>query len=232
MIGQKDRRWLFLAGGACGVVYPILELSFYALYPLAARDSIVYEKAGEGFGARLVAVGAHPLAIALEWMHTFLPLLLLPFALALYRLLTRRDQHDLALLALVLLSLSLALTLPSHLINVTVNHDLAQSYVDAESEAERAAIAATLRALGAWHRGLNVVASVLYQAFVGLSSADLVLRRIYRVRGWLGIGGALFAMLKFTTVWPGMTDFLWTGVAYAIWPVAVGIGLLRQPRQV
>jgi len=29
-----------------------------------------------------------------------------------------------------------------------------------------------------------------------------------------------------------MTNFLWTGVAYTVWPIAVGIGLLRERTEV
>ena len=177
--------------------------------------------------ARSAALGELPLVVALEWMHTVLPLLLLPFALALYRLLTRRGQRDLGLVALILLLLNVTLLLAVRAA-MPLNHDLARSYVEAGGEAERAAILATYHALGAWQWALGQTAYVLYLAFVALSSLGLVLGGVYRKRGWIGIGGALFALLKYFPVWPGMTNFLWTGVSGAVWPIAVGIGLLRE----
>jgi hypothetical protein len=226
----NNSRWLFIVGGICGIVYPVVGLSFYALYPLAAGGAIVSGTAQDAYMARMAALGERPLVIALEWTNTLLPLLLVPFALALYRLLTSRGQRNLGLVALSLILLSLALMLPSNAINATLNHDLARSYVETETEAEAAAIYATFHALGTWHRGLNQMASLLYQAFVGLSSLGLILGHKYRVRGWIGIAGALIALLKFTPGIPGMTNFLGTGLAYTAWPIAVGIGLLREPR--
>jgi hypothetical protein len=232
VIKPQNSRALFIVGGICGVVYPILDLSFYALYPLAAGGVVVSGTGQEAYMARMAALGERPQVIALEWIHTLLPLLLLPFALALYRLLTSRSQGELGLLALILASLSLALMLPSNALNATLNHDLGRAYAEAGSEAEAAAIYATFHALGTWHGGLNKMASLLYQAFVGLGSLGLILGRKYRVRGWIGIAGALIALVKFTPGIPGMTNLLWTGLAYAVWPIAVGIGLLREPRQV
>jgi hypothetical protein len=231
MTQNRDGHWLFIVGGMCGILYPILDLSFFALYPLAAGGAMLSGTGVQAYMGRLAALGERPMVVALEWVHTLLPLLLLPFALALYRLLSRGRRRNLGLLALVFLLLSLGLTLPSNAMNPTLNHDLGRSYMEATSEAERVAIFAAFRALGAWHGGLNKMASVLYLAFVGISSAGLVLSRTYRVRGWLGIGGALFALFKLTPVWPGMTNFLWTGVAYTVWPIAVGIGLLREPTE-
>jgi hypothetical protein len=228
----RNGRWLFIVGGMCGILYPILDLSFFALYPLAAGGAMLAGGGVQAYMGRLAELGQQPLVVGLEWAHTLLPLLLLPFALALYRLLTRESQRNLGLLALIFLLLSLGLTLPSNAMNVTLNHDLSRSYVEASTEAERGAIFAAFRALGAWHGGLNEIASVLYLAFVGIGSVGLVLGRTYRIRGWLGVGGALFALFKLTPVWPGMTNFLWTGVAYAVWPIAVGIGFLRDRTKV
>lgn len=232
MTQSGNARWLFVVGGMCGMLHPILDLSFFALYPLAAGGAMLSGTGVEAYMGRLAELGQRPSVVALEWVHTLLPLLLFPLALALYRLLSRRRQRNLGVLALVFLLLSLALTLPSNAMNVTLNHDLGRSYVEATTQAERLAILAAFRALGAWHGGLNQMASVLYLAFVGISSAGLVLSRTYRVRGWLGIGGALFALFKLMPVWPGMTNFLWTGVAYTVWPIAVGIGLLREPTEI
>ena len=94
MVTKKNSRWLFLAGGICGILYPVLDIGFFALYPLAARGALVSDGGVEAYMSRLAALGERPPVIALEWMHAFLPLLLLPFAVALYRLLTRRDQRD------------------------------------------------------------------------------------------------------------------------------------------
>lgn len=231
MVRHKNSRWLFLVGGICGILYPILDIGFFALYPLAARGPIVSGRGVEAYMARTAALGERPLVVALEWMHAFLPLLLLPFALALYRLLTGRGQRDLGLLALILLLFNMMLLLPAHGA-MPLNHELARSYVEAGTEAERAVIFATFHALGRWQWALGQIAYVLYLAFVGLSSLGLILGRTYRRRGWIGIGGALFGLLKLTPVWPGMTNFLWTGVSGAVWPIAVGIGLLRESRQI
>ncbi len=230
MVRHKNSRWLFVVGGICGILYPILDIGFFALYPLAARGPVVSGGGVEAYMGRMAAVGERPLVIALEWTHTFLPLVLLPFAVALYRLLTRRGLRDLELVALILLLFNMTLLMPAHGA-MPLNHDLANSYIEAGTEAERAVISATFHALGRWQWALGQIAYVLYLAFVGLSSLGLILGRTYRKRGWIGIGGALFGLLKLTPVWPGMTNFLWTGVSCAVWPVAVGIGLLRESRQ-
>ena len=73
------------------------------------------------------------------------------------------------------------------------------------------------------------MASLLYQAFVGVSGLAMLLARKYRVRGWMEIAGSIVALVKLTPGIPGMTNFLWSGLAYAVWPIAVGIGLLREP---
>jgi hypothetical protein len=40
--------------------------------------------------------------------------------------------------------------------------------------------------------------------------------------------GALLALVaKLTPGIEGLTNFAWTGLAYFIWPVALGIGLVR-----
>lgn len=230
MIKHKNNRWFFIVGGICGIAWPTLAIGFFALYPLAAGGPMVSGTGVEAYMARLATLADRPLVIALEWMHTLLPLLLLPFALALYRLLTGRGQRDLGLLALILLLFNIMLLLPTHGA-MPLNHALARSYVEAGTEAERAVISAMYHALGRWQWALGQIAYVLYLAFVGLSSLGLILGRTYRKRGWIGIGGALFGLLKFTPVWPGMTNFLWTGVSGAVWPIAVGIGLLREPQQ-
>jgi hypothetical protein len=225
----ENGRRLFKAGGICGILYPILDLGFFALYPLAAGGAILSAGGQEAYMARLADLGQRSLVLALEWTHTLLPLLLVPFAVSLQRLIANRGRLNLALLASISLLLSLALMLPSNAMNATLNHDLARSYVEATTEAERTAIFAAFRGLGAWHGGLNKMASVLYQAFVGLSGLAMLLSGKYRVRGWIGVAGSVIALVKLTPGIPGMTNFLWSGLAYAVWPIAVGIGLLREP---
>lgn len=224
---HTNRRWLYVAGGICGILWPVLDVGFFAAYPLAARGAIISVTGPEAAMARSAALAELPLVVGLEWLHTFLPLLLLPFALALYRLLTRRGQRDLGLVALILLLVNITLLLIARGA-MPLNHDLARSYIEAGGEAERAAILATYHALGTWQWALGQTAYVLYLAFVALSSLGLILGSVYHKRGWIGIGGALFALLKYAPLWPGMTNFLWTGVSGAVWPIAVGIGLLRE----
>jgi len=231
MTRGENCRWLFRVGGACAILHPLLDLSFFALYPLAAGDAVRPGGGQEAYMARLAELGQRPVVLALEWAHTLLPLLLIPVALALYRLLTQEGHSNLALLASVSLLLSLALMLPSNAMNATLNHELGRSYVEATTDAERTALFAVFRGLGTWHRGLNKMASLLYQAFVGLSGLAMVLSGKYRARGWIGLAGSLVALVKLTPGIPGMTNFLWTGLAYTVWPMAVGIGLLREPRQ-
>jgi len=81
----------------------------------------------DAYMARMADLGERPLVIALEWTNTLLPLLLLPFAVALYRVLSSRGQRNLSVVALSLVLLGLALMLPSNAINATLNHDLARS---------------------------------------------------------------------------------------------------------
>jgi hypothetical protein len=231
-VGQTENASRLLkAGGICAILYPILDLGFFAVYPLAAGGPVLSAGGQEAYMARLAALGERPWVLPLEWVHTLLPMLLLPFGLGLYGLLTAKGQGSLAQLALVTLVLSLAITLCSNAMTATLNHDLGRSYVEATAVAERTAIFAAFRGLAAWHGGLNKIASVLFQAFVGLSGLAMVLGSKYRVRGWIGVAGSMIALVKLTPAIPGMTNFLWTGLAYAAWPIAVGIGLLREPRQ-
>jgi len=220
---------LYIIGGICALLWPILSLSFYAAYPIAAGGTMRTLTGGPGaYAIRLAELGQRSAVIALEWFQTALPLLLLPFLLATYKLLTQRGQADLAWVAVSLGLMSMILALPSGAINATLSHSLGQSYVKAIADAERAAIVATLRGVLTWHRGLNQISSLLYQAFVGLISAGLLLVRKWRTLGWLGIVGALLSLIaKLTPGLPGVTNLLWTGIAYVIWPIALGIGLLR-----
>ncbi len=166
--------------------------------------------------------------MALEWCRVAFQLLLLPFLLAAYRLLSRRGQRDLALIAVGLGLLGMMVALLSQTLNPTLSHALGQAYVDATSEAEGAAIVAVLHALMVWHRGLNQTASLLYQCFVGLAGLGLIHSRTWKVRGWIGLVGAVLALpAKIPLGLQAPSNILWTGLAYFVWPVAMGIGLLR-----
>jgi hypothetical protein len=59
----------------------------------------------------------------------------------------------------------------------------------------------------------------------------MLLSREYPVRELTGAGGPIIVPVKITPGIPGMTNFLCTGLVYVVWPIAVGIGLLREPRQ-
>lgn len=70
--------------------------------------------------------------------------------------------------------------------------------------------------------------SILYLAAVGVLGLGLVRGRLWRMRGWLAVVGAVLglpAKLPLGIVVP--TNSIWTGIAFMIWPIAVGIGLLR-----
>jgi hypothetical protein len=64
-----------------------------------------------------------------------------------------------------------------------------------------------------------------------LSGLATVLRVKYLVCGWIGVAGWIMALIKLAPGIPGMTNLLWTGLAYAVWPIAVGVGLLRELRR-
>jgi hypothetical protein len=117
----------------------------------------------------------------------------------------------------------------SNTFNPTLNHALGQAFVQTGSEAEQSAPSAVFESLGQWYRGINQTASLLYQGCVALFGAALIRLRMWRCRGWLGLAGAAVALIpKLTPGWEGVTNFLWTGLAYCIWPIALGFGLIRH----
>ena len=125
--------------------------------------------------------------------------------------------------------LAMGLVVPSYTFDATLLHALGQAYVDAGSEAEGAALLGVLTSLIRWMRGLNQMSSLLYQGCVGLIGLALIRSRTWRVWGWVGLGGALLALpAKLPLGLKVPTNAIWTGLAYGIWPVALGIGLLKH----
>jgi len=228
----RDSRGLFIAGGVCAILWPILSLGFYAAYPIAAGGAMFPQQGGlEAFATRLAELGQRPAVVALEWVYAASPLLLWPFLLALYHLLRQREQRNLILVAVGLGFLGVGLMVFSGTFNATALHALGQPYVDAGSEAEGAALLGMLTSLIRWMRGLNQMSSLLYQGCVGLIGLALIRSRTWRVWGWVGVVGALLALpAKLPLGLKVPTNAMWTGLAYYVWPTALGIGLLRSPR--
>jgi hypothetical protein len=226
----RRERGLFIAGGACAILWPILSLGFFAAYPVAAGGAMRSLIGGPGAHAiRWAELGQHPAVVALEWGQAAVPLLLWPFLLAVYRMLSWRSQRDLTLVAVGLGLLGMSLMVLSATFNPTVLHALGQAYVDVESEAEGAALLGTLTSMIRWMRGLNQMSSLLYQSCVGLVSLALIRGRIWRVWGWVGLVGALLALpAKLPLGLKVPTNIIWTGLAYGVWPAAMGIGLLKR----
>ncbi len=228
----RSDRGLLIAGGVCGILWPILTLSYYAAYPVAAGGVMRLQPGDPGsFALRLAELGQRPVILALEWAYAALPLLLLPFLQALYRLLSRRGCRDLPLLAVGLGLLSIGLMVISHTFNSTALHALGQAYADAANNAEGAAILSVQAGLLRWMRGLNQVSSLLYQGCVALISLALIRTRTWRIWGWVGLLGAVLALpAKLALGLQVPTNAIWTGLAYGLWPVALGIGMLKHKR--
>jgi len=141
----RCERGLFITGGVCAILWPILSLGFYAAYPVAAGGAIRTLPGGPGaFATRWAELGQRPVVVALEWSQAAVPLLLWPFLLALYHLLRQRGQRDLTLVAIGLGLLGMSLMVLSGTFHPTLSHALGQAYVDAGSEAEGAAILSIL----------------------------------------------------------------------------------------
>ena len=183
------------------------------------------------FASRLAELGQRPAVVALEWVYAASPLLLWPLLLALYHLLRHREQLNLILAAVGLGFLGMGLMVFSYTFNATALHALGQAYVDAGSRAEGAALLGMLTGLIGWMRGLNQMSSLLYQGCVGLIGLALIRSRTWRIWGWVGLAGALLALpAKLPLGLRAPTNAIWTGLAYYVWPTALGIGLLRNPR--
>lgn len=228
---NTKERGLFFTGGLCAIAWPILsEFVFYAVYPLLAGGGVTPQPGGpEGMMIRLAEAGQRPALVALEWGKVAVQLLQLPFLLAMYRLLSQRGQRNLALVGVGLGLVSMVLIVISHTFLPTLSHALGQAYVDAESPEEGAAILAITLALLRWRGGLNQTASLLYQGCVALVSLAMIRSRTWRIRGWLGLVGALLALpAKLPLGLRVPTNLIWTGLAYFVWPIALGIGLLRE----
>jgi hypothetical protein len=228
----ESGRGLLFAGGVCAILWPLLSLVYYAAYPIAAGGAMLLEPGAEGaLALRAAQLGQRPAIVALEWIDALLPLLLWPFFAALYRLLSRRGQRDLPLVAIGVGLLGIGLMTSSSTFNPTVLHDLGLAYVVAGSQAEGAAILSTLHGLVSWMRGLNQVSSLLYVGSVALLSLALLRGRTWRAWGWVGLVGALLALpAKLPLGLQVPTNVIWTGLAYIVWPLALGVGLLRSKK--
>jgi hypothetical protein len=133
------------------------------------------------------------------------------------------------LVAVSLGFLGIGLMMVSGAFNATALHGLGQAYVDAASDAAGAAILGTLDGLVRWMRGLNQLSSLLYQGCVGLIGLALIRSRTWRGWGWAGLVGAILALpAKLSLSLAVPTNAIWTGLAYGLWPIALGIGLIRH----
>lgn len=226
---QNPNRAIYIAGGICGILWAFSDLLFYAAYPIAAGGSILPTPAGlEGVLIRQAQLGQEPAVLCLEWFKVFSPLLLLPFLFAMHRFLVDKGQKNLSLFAFSLCAFSIAFSILAELTNPAINHELGQVYMDMESVPAREAMLGLSEVVFKWHAELNRVASLLYQGFVALFSLALLLIPTWKVRGWLGIAGALLALpAKIPLGIRVPTNFLWTGLAYFLWPIAIGIGLIK-----
>ena len=226
---RQAGRGLLIAGGLCGLLWPLFTTAYYAAYPVAAGGAMFPGSAGPaGFAARVAGLGQRPAVVTLEWIYAALPPLLWPFFVALYRLLSNRGQRDLCLVAIGLGLLAIGIMVLSYTTSPTLLHAMGQAFVEAGSEAEGAAILSALTSLLSWMRGLNQLSSLLYQGCVLLISLALIRSRTWRAWGWVGLVGAVLALpAKLSLGWNVPTNAIWTGLAYLVWPIALGIGLLR-----
>jgi hypothetical protein len=77
------------------------------------------------------------------------------------------------------------------------------------------------------------MSSLLYQGCVALISLALIRSHTWRAWGWMGLIGAVLALpAKLSLGLKVPTNAIWTGLAYGVWPIALGIGLLRYRREV
>lgn len=177
---------------------------------------------------RMADLGQRHAVVALEWSKVAFQFLLWPFLGAIYRYLAERGQRNLALIAVGMGFASMLLGMLSNSFNPTLTHSMGQAYVDAGGETEKTAILTRTLALLSGLRFLNQIVSLLYQGCVGLISLALIRARTWQLWGWIGIFGSLLALIaKLTPGIAGVTNFAWTGLAYFIWPVALGIQLMR-----
>ena len=227
---MENNRKLFIAGGICAILWPVFTLGFYVAYPIAAGNTIQALPGGQAdYAIRLAELGQRSTIITLEWLYAGLPLITWPLFLGLYRLLHKRNQNNLSLLAVWFGLFGSASMVINGTINPTLSHSLGEAYVNAGSEAEGAAVLSILFAMMYWYQSLNILASLLYQVCVGLFGMALIMSRTWMIRGWIGVIGAFLALIGKVIPGPaGFSNITWTGLAYIIWPVAVGIGLLKH----
>jgi hypothetical protein len=229
-MNKKNLRGLMIAGGTCAILWPLLsELFFYVLYPILAASSKIPTGANmDIFLQRTAELANNKAIIGLEWGKVATPLLLIPFLLALYRTLNPHNQHNLTLVAVGIGFVSIVFMMLGHIFNSTVNHTLGQQYISLLNENSKNTFLAVTNVFHAWHRGINQTASLLYQGCVGLISLALIKTRIWKILGWVGLVGSLLALVaKLTPGLEGISNLTWTGLAYFIWPVGLGIGLLK-----
>lgn len=229
-MGTREDRWFLACAGICAIAWPLLsEILFYALYPIVAGGASVPRAGGpSGVMLRLAETGQRPAVIALEWCRVAFQLLLLPFLLGLHSALSARGQKRLASLGVAFGAVTTVLVVLTHTFSPTLSHLLGQAFVDAETPGESASIAAITLAILKWRTGLNQTISLIYQCSIALFSLGLIRSHTWRSWGWLGLVGALLALpakLSFAIRVP--TNFIWTGIAYCIWPIGLGTRLLR-----
>jgi hypothetical protein len=227
MNSQKNRMF-FILSGISAILWPVLMLGFYAAYPIAAGKPIRAVIGGQAeYAMRLAELGQRPAVIILEWLHAGLPLLTWPMFLGLYRLLQKRNHNNLILLACCFGLFGTALMVFNGTFYPAFSHNLGEAYLNSGSEAEGAALIDFLFVTMYWYQSLNVLASLLYQVCVGLFGAALIKNKTWRVRGWLGVVGAFLALIGKVIPGPaGFSNITWSGLAYVVWPFAVGVGLL------
>lgn len=226
---RRRGQGLLFAGGVCGILWPILSLVWYAAYPVVAGGAMFPGAEGpEAFAARLAELGLRPAVLSLEWANAVLPLLLWPFLLALRRALEQRGERYLAVGASIMGLTGMFLMVLSASVNPTLLHAFGRSYVGAESAVNAEAWLRALDAVILWAKGTNQAASLLFQGCVALMSLALIRTHTWRVWGWVGLVGAVLALpAKLSLGLKVPTNAIWTGLAYGLWPVALGIGLLR-----
>ena len=235
MTNINENRNIYITGAICGILWPILsELLFYALYPvLASSTRLPPNSSFETYLIGAAELGYNSSILTLEWSKLATSLLLIPFLIALWRFVSQRGQHNLALVAVSLGLLSMVFTMFGHTFNATINHALGNGYIGAGSADERATILSIAGVFSAWHGSINQIASFLYQGCVGLLSLALLRNRTWRFWGWLGLIGALLAIpAKIPLGWQVPTNLIWTGIAYFLLPVGLGIGLIKFSKSI
>jgi hypothetical protein len=169
----------------------------------------------------------NPAIIALEWSKVATALLVLPFLMALYHFLHREQHSGLTVVGITLGLLSMVFTMLANTVHPTLSHTLGQSYMETVTETERTILIGVINGWFSWIRGINQTASLLYQGCVGFVSLVLIRKGTWRFWGWLGLIGALHALTaKLPLGLEAPTNFIWTGIAYFLWPVGLGVNMI------